>query len=169
MGGQVSTVQAAYHTRDVVHVFAALAAACSAGLSKVLKATIRQQRPSATCSLLGVCETYGMPSNHATMMAFAAVQWVLWHARTRQKTTAGSFWLGLDVVLFSCLVALVAFARVYLGYHSLSQVVAGRSPWQLHCTDQLCYRATLGFATGCQRCPVMAWTSTGPQDAQGCE
>ena len=124
-GGEPSTVQAAYHTRDVGHIFAALAAACSAGLSKVLKATIRQQRPSATCSLLGVCKTYGMPSNHASMMAFAAMQWILWHARARQKTTAGSFWLGLDVVLFSCLVALVAFARVYLGYHSLSQVVAG--------------------------------------------
>lgn len=120
-----SLMQAAYQTRDVLQITSAFAAGANAVLAKVLKATIRQQRPSATCALLGVCETYGMPSNHATMMSFAAVQWVLWHARARQKTMAGSLWLGLDVVAFATLVVLVSYARVYLGYHSTSQVLAG--------------------------------------------
>ena len=118
-------LQAAYQTRDVVHISSATAAAANAGLAKLLKASIRQQRPSATCALLGVCETYGMPSNHATMMSFAAVQWVLWHSRARQSSTSGAIWLGLDVLVFGILVFLVSYARVYLGYHSVSQVVAG--------------------------------------------
>ena len=119
-----------------MHISSAAAAAANAGLAKLLKASIRQQRPSATCALLGVCETYGMPSNHATMMSFAAVQWVLWHSRARQRSTAGTFWLGLDVLVFSLLVLLVSYARVYLGYHSASQVVAGVACGS--CTALLC-------------------------------
>ena len=93
-------------------------------VSKVLKACIRQQRPSATCALLGVCDTYGMPSNHAQIMSFLAVHWVA-AALRKPLSPAGRLWLATDAAVLACLVVLVSAARVYLGYHSLEQVLAG--------------------------------------------
>ena len=66
--------QAAHRGKEVLQVSAALGAVLNALLAKALKASIRQERPSATCALLGVCETYGMPSNHATVRVRAGHQ-----------------------------------------------------------------------------------------------
>ena len=117
-------VQAAHQGREVLQVSAAVGTGLNALLSKVLKQCIRQARPSAACELLGVCETYGMPSNHAQIMTFAAVHWVA-AARLKPLTRAGRLWLLADAIVLSCLVVAVAAARVWLGYHSLEQVLAG--------------------------------------------
>ena len=102
-------------------------------LNKVLKSTFREPRPSGSCALeysgsllssgSGGAEEYGMPSNHAQFVAFFAAFLSLFLLR---RTTGAPLAERLLLSAGLCGGAgLVAYARVYLGYHSASQVAAG--------------------------------------------
>ena len=58
-------------------------------------------------------------------MTFAAVHWVASALRLQALSLAGRRWLAADALALGSLVVLVGAARVYLGYHTLEQVLAG--------------------------------------------
>ena len=83
-------------------------------------------RPTTFCERLGNCHEYGMPSSHTQLMAFACVTYMLLVTRAPASTLAAErlqrgFHLAQGAVL-GLLTAAVAYSRIYLGYHSLSQV-----------------------------------------------
>lgn len=103
-----------------------------AGLSMVVKRALRHPRPRATCELLGNCHKWGMPSSHSQVMGFAVSMALQYHFHRRSlrrghgQNSRQSY--PLEVFELSALCALacgVACGRVYLGYHSTLQVVAG--------------------------------------------
>ncbi len=99
----------------------------------VVKRLLRHPRPQATCALLGKCHKYGMPSSHAQVMSYAFTTALLMHLHRRRnrknvKNSAPSrseVIELIELVLLAALGALVGIARVYLGYHSADQVLAG--------------------------------------------
>eukprot|EP01060_Flectonema_neradi_P021237 TRINITY_DN28782_c0_g1_i1.p1 TRINITY_DN28782_c0_g1~~TRINITY_DN28782_c0_g1_i1.p1 ORF type:complete len:197 (+),score=8.10 TRINITY_DN28782_c0_g1_i1:65-655(+) len=80
----------------------------------ILKNTIKEERPSGT----GLDDvSYGMPSRHAQFTTFACV-FLMLKTPLRKKTALLHLFL-LSTSLF------MAFARVYLQYHTIFQVVVG--------------------------------------------
>ncbi|KAJ2391828.1 hypothetical protein H4S02_001125 [Coemansia sp. RSA 2611] len=86
-------------------------------LNLIIKLIIREPRPHEH---LG--DGYGMPSSHAQFMGFFVVYVVVYletrvvmHQVHRRVVQAGSLVLG----------GLVLISRVYLGYHTVRQVLAG--------------------------------------------
>lgn len=102
----------------------------NAAISTIVKRAIKQPRPLATCSALGKCGKFGMPSSHAQVMAFALATAILMHRHRRKLRrslnlrTSNSIEL-LELILLGLVTVLVSIGRVYLGYHSTVQVVAG--------------------------------------------
>lgn len=109
-----------------------------AALSLTIKGILKQPRPAATCSLLGNCHKHGMPSSHATVMAFAATAAAflflhrqrLRHAAGAGQASSAAAALGRAVEVgqvlgLAGLAAAVGYGRVYLGYHTPGQVAAG--------------------------------------------
>lgn len=94
-----------------------------------LKHAIREPRPSSACSAgidssfeAGSHEEFGMPSNHAQFMGFVAMFSTLYLvARVKAST------LELTIIALASWIAagLCSYSRVYLGYHTLIQVVVG--------------------------------------------
>ncbi|TPX74706.1 hypothetical protein CcCBS67573_g04020 [Chytriomyces confervae] len=83
-----------------------------------LKRIVKEPRPT---TFLG--GDYGMPSSHAQFMAYFATFSVLHlHLRTSYKNPIWKHVLSLGTVLIA---GLVAFSRVYLHYHTATQVLAG--------------------------------------------
>lgn len=84
-------------------------------------------RPTNLCERLGNCHEYGMPSSHTQLMAFAFVTYMLLVTRAPASTlAAGRVQRGFHLVqgaVLGLLTAGVAYSRIYLGYHSLSQVL----------------------------------------------
>jgi dolichyldiphosphatase len=124
-------LSAAYVTRDIVMLTFAVGALANVGLSRSVKAMLRHSRPQATCHALGKCASFGMPSSHAQTVAFAFGAALVVQARRRglRKTGVGEMGALLfeifEIVALGLIAAVVCVARVYLGYHSASQVVAG--------------------------------------------
>ncbi|KAG6639935.1 hypothetical protein I3843_10G128700 [Carya illinoinensis] len=87
-----------------------------------IKDIVKQARPQ-TCAMLGVCHSYGWPSNHSQFTTFFA-SYVSLLTYRRLGLCNGKFkWVG--VALAWCLAFLTMYSRVYLGYHTFDQVVAG--------------------------------------------
>ncbi|KAJ2808138.1 hypothetical protein H4R20_000993 [Coemansia guatemalensis] len=83
----------------------------------VLKHAIRDERPN-----IHLGDGYGMPSSHSQFMGYFVLYMVVYlerHIATnvvhKRVTQLGAFILGISV----------AFSRVYLGYHTVWQVLAG--------------------------------------------
>ena len=100
------------------------------GLGVSLKTLLCQPRPAATCATLGICHKHGMPSSHAQVMAFVAVTCLLLDRRRQQsgakpQQRATRVIEAVELLLLAAAAAAVGYARVYLGYHSAAQVVAG--------------------------------------------
>lgn len=88
-----------------------------------------------------------MPSSHAQIIFYAFSIFVLQLTRHRQAYTQDTFLqLGRVVKLLTFLgsAILVAYSRVYLGYHSLLQVVAGAAAGALMAA--LCFTVTGALA-----------------------
>lgn len=92
--------------------------------NQVIKSIVREPRP-ITCGLLEACESYGWPSGHSQFMVFFAIYLTClatfnfkFSADYVRKVTIGLPW---------ALAPLVMYSRVYLGYHSVTQVLAGAS------------------------------------------
>ncbi|KAJ2785713.1 Dolichyldiphosphatase 1 [Coemansia javaensis] len=86
-------------------------------LNLALKLWIREDRPHQH---LG--DGYGMPSSHAQFMGFFAVYMALYFER---QVAALAAHRRLVLAGAAVLAALVAASRVYLGYHTAAQVLAG--------------------------------------------
>ncbi|KAJ2439721.1 hypothetical protein GGF42_007861 [Coemansia sp. RSA 2424] len=103
--------------REVAGTLLLLGQLANEAFNFLLKQTIREDRPN-----LHLGDGYGMPSSHAQFMGFF-VMYSLLYLETRITTNVwhkGAVQLGAVV-----LGVLVAASRVYLGYHSVPQVLAG--------------------------------------------
>lgn len=99
-----------------------------AATNRVLKHAIRQARPPSTCEALGMCSKPGMPSSHAQIIFYAFSIFMLQLIRHRQAKLHSTFWQlewGIKALVYLAISVLVAYSRVYLGYHTVLQVVAG--------------------------------------------
>ena len=116
--------------RDVSRILISLGALSNSAISVMVKRAIKQPRPLSTCNALGKCGKFGMPSSHAQVMAFAVATAILMHLHRRWlrrslNLSASSAIEVLELVGLGLVTGLVSVGRVYLGYHSAMQVVAG--------------------------------------------
>ena len=88
-------------------------------LNAVLKAIINQPRPAGSDH-----PGPGMPSDHSQFMAYWACYGVLF-LLVHVKRVGRSGWRPALAAGMLALAAAVAASRVYLGYHTLEQVLAG--------------------------------------------
>lgn len=91
---------------------------------QIIKQLVQEPRPF-TCNNLEMCDSYGWPSSHSQFMLFFAVYLTLlaifkfqFSAKYVKDITIGLPWAFAPIVMLS---------RVYLGYHSVTQVLAGGS------------------------------------------
>ncbi|KAH3797871.1 dolichyldiphosphatase 1-like [Dreissena polymorpha] len=91
----------------------------------ILKHTIREQRPSRDISVLFT--EYGMPSSHSQFMYFFATYLVFFLLIRvyRNYNWMDDLWKYALIVGGYLCATLVAYSRVYLGYHTGSQVIWG--------------------------------------------
>ena len=117
----------AYNRRDLHHATLLGGAVVNAVLSKGLKRMFRQQRPSASCAILGICDEFGLPSSHSQILSFSLVLVLCFNFRAAQVRTMhfNHAILTLEAIGMFVLSALTGYARVYLGYHSVFQVLLG--------------------------------------------
>lgn len=102
-----------------------LAVPAGLALNVMLKHLFALERPRFDHPLLAL-ETYSFPSGHAAgAMLFYGFLVAYFAQRTADRRTR-----AVQVALGAMLVLLVAFTRVYLGVHYLSDVVAGVA-WSL--------------------------------------
>ncbi|RCH98814.1 hypothetical protein CU097_014408 [Rhizopus azygosporus] len=87
-------------------------------INYLLKEAIEQERPYAH---LG--DGYGMPSSHSQFIWYFAVYGALY--LVKNISFHQSIWKVLISNLMLLLAILVSISRVYLGYHTLNQVIAG--------------------------------------------
>ena len=100
-------------------------------LNYFLKHTFKESRPQQSldrAKTSKLWEQYGWPSSHSQFMFFVSF-YLLLFVLFRLNHTGSSlknrfFWLATIVASFG-LTALVAFGRVYLGYHTWNQVYWG--------------------------------------------
>lgn len=124
-------------SRDINDVLLCLGYGLNTVVSKGLKEVIRQPRPDYGCESLGNCHEYGMPSNHAQFMAFCfSVTLLSYLAKKKvvasRGTRAGfadrlvtSKMFAMEISLLGISSVIISWARVYLGYHTLLQVLVG--------------------------------------------
>lgn len=98
----------------------ALAMLTVVAVSTSLKHAVQRHRPPSAEMLLGPLGSPSFPSGHALAAAvfFAALAYLL---LSRTSTRARAFWLIAGAIIGT---ALVAFSRLYLGYHWLSDLAA---------------------------------------------
>lgn len=113
--------------RDLHTFFYGIGIIMSEGINYVLKKIIREPRPA---SLHGVrdsevlSEKFGMPSSHTQYMWFVSTYMVLFvfiRLKHQESLILKSLWCALCVSVSS----LVAYGRIYLHYHTVSQVAWG--------------------------------------------
>ncbi|KAJ6242175.1 dolichyldiphosphatase 1 [Anaeramoeba flamelloides] len=85
----------------------------------ILKNIIRQPRPEGACR-----SSYGMPSGHSVFAIFFLV-WAILEIifGTRKKWRPGTKVAVIFVFLINTV--LIPYSRVYLGYHTVAQVIVG--------------------------------------------
>lgn len=111
--------------RDLQGIFFAVGLLISQLINEIIKTTVQQSRPH-TCALLEACDSHGWPSSHAQYTFFFATYFSL--ISHRKACLIGGNEDGKWVVMeFTAwvLASLTTVSRVYLGYHSVAQVVAG--------------------------------------------
>lgn len=85
-------------------------------------------RPASLCERLGNCHEYGMPSSHAQLIFFAWMTFMLLVTRTPASGLAPARWQRMFHIAqgagLGLLAVAVAYSRIFLGYHDVSQVCA---------------------------------------------
>lgn len=121
-----------YATLGIVRRDLATASLCFGQLlneviNYALKHTIKEPRPvilgaAHAAALHAGAPKYGMPSDHSQFMAFLATYLAVWALRSWKAPAHERYFVILASQLAA---AAVAASRVYLGYHSVLQVLAG--------------------------------------------
>lgn len=137
-----------YSHRDVHRGLFLLGATINIAIGRLLKQAIRQTRPLSTCEALGICNKPGMPSSHCQVIFFLLGLELLQTCR-KARCFPQSSWQRLCQLMMTLLYIsaslLVAYSRVYLGYHDLPQVLAGAAAGLLvaaTCVAATCLAAT---------------------------
>jgi len=93
-----------------------------------LKRIFKQARPERTRDRMGLYEVHGMPSDHAqtffyfmTYLAIFIIHKSQMPGTPRVRSMRNRFLVTIQV----CIATTVAYSRVYLHYHTISQVVVG--------------------------------------------
>lgn len=111
--------------RDLHTIFFFVGIVMNEAINLVLKHTIQQPRPFQRQDLY---TEYGMPSSHSQLIWFFAVYSTLFlifrlhHISESLVDMVGKVAVGLGLLLAACL---VSYSRIYLLYHSWSQVLCG--------------------------------------------
>lgn len=84
---------------------------------------MRHPRPNSLCKELSICHKYGMPSSHASIMAYTLGIYTFLMKDIPEREISSLH--RLEFVSLASLTVLVAVARVELGYHTPGQVIAG--------------------------------------------
>ena len=94
-------------------------------VARALKYIFKHPRP-ATCHMLRLCHSYGMPSSHTAMAFFFFMATALAAlSRSGKQSVFLRIWGICEAGATLALATAVALSRVYLGYHSILQVIAG--------------------------------------------
>lgn len=114
-----------YTRREVHEAVLLVALVLEEGIARALKHVLQHPRP-ATCAMLHICHSHGMPSSHTSMMfCWAALAGCTALRHFSKQGTAARLLVLLELLAYSSAAAGVAASRVYLGYHSIDQVAAG--------------------------------------------
>jgi membrane-associated phospholipid phosphatase len=94
----------------------------SAWLNSFLKYLLKQPRPFNLEPSLGLAfeSSYGFPSGHAQTSLTLILFLVIWASSSRRASKTRLIWIG---AIF--LVLLIAFSRIYLGLHFLTDIAGG--------------------------------------------
>ncbi|KAG1371583.1 lipid phosphate phosphatase gamma [Cocos nucifera] len=109
--------------RELQGLCFALGLLVSQVLSELIKNSVRQSRP-ATCAALEMCDSHGWPSSHSQYMFFFATYVTLLGYKGLVGVTSSRSRLFFAVLPWPPAV-LTLYSRVYLGYHTVTQVFAG--------------------------------------------
>ncbi|KAI9471825.1 MAG: phosphatidic acid phosphatase type 2/haloperoxidase [Benjaminiella poitrasii] len=104
--------------REMAGILMLLGQLTNEAVNYVLKETIEQERPHVH---LG--DGYGMPSSHSQFIWYFAVYGILY--LYKYVHLDHSIWKLLASLGMSTLAILVSISRIYLGYHTLNQVIIG--------------------------------------------
>jgi dolichyldiphosphatase len=114
------------YTRRELHEAVLLAGlVLEEGVARALKHLLKHPRP-ATCSMLNICHSHGMPSSHTSMMfayftIYGCITLHLW----RRRGTVSRLLAAAEQIALAAAAVGVGCSRIYLGYHSSDQVLAG--------------------------------------------
>ncbi|CAH9078206.1 unnamed protein product [Cuscuta epithymum] len=108
--------------RELQGIFFAIGLLISQFINEIVKKSVQQARPE-TCVILETCDSHGWPSSHAQYMFFFAVYLTLLTRRRLGSLFRYQMWVAVLVIW--PLSILTLYSRVYLGYHSVAQVLAG--------------------------------------------
>lgn len=108
--------------RELQAMFFALGLLIAQFFSELVKKAVKESRP-LTCEALEMCDSHGWPSSHSVYMAFFSIYITLLAARRLTFSTL----LGKAFVMVVSwpFAVVVMYSRIYLGYHSPAQVIAG--------------------------------------------
>lgn len=95
------------------------------GIARALKHLLKHPRP-ATCDMLQLCHSHGMPSSHTSMMfAYLAITSCIALQLWRRRGTVTRLMAAAEQLAVAAAAVGVGASRIYLGYHSSEQVLAG--------------------------------------------
>eukprot|EP00878_Enallax_costatus_P014807 GHUV01015497.1.p1 GENE.GHUV01015497.1~~GHUV01015497.1.p1 ORF type:complete len:223 (+),score=43.79 GHUV01015497.1:259-927(+) len=114
------------YTRRDIHEGALLAGlVLEEAMARVLKQVMKHPRP-ATCKMLNICHSHGMPSSHTSMMfSYFTITTCLAFQLYSRRSSVSQLLSGIEQLLCGSIAVAVGWSRVYLGYHSIDQVLAG--------------------------------------------
>ncbi|KAG6483398.1 lipid phosphate phosphatase gamma-like [Zingiber officinale] len=121
LGGFVSNF---IFRRELQGVFFAFGLLLSQVLNELTKSSIQQSRPSAMCAVLEVCDSHGWPSSHSQYMFFFASYFTLLCLLNGAGVSSPRSRHLLALLPWPA-AFLTLYSRVYLGYHTVAQVIAG--------------------------------------------
>eukprot|EP00249_Psilotum_nudum_P011467 c23193_g1_i1 orf=462-1136(+) len=108
--------------RELQAMFFAVGLIISQIFNDFVKDAVKEDRPF-TCQALEMCDSHGWPSSHSQFMCFFSIYVTL--LVTCSFTFSTRFGKLFLMVLPWPFTGLVMYSRIYLGYHTLGQVLAG--------------------------------------------
>ena len=108
--------------RELQTIFFCLGLSMSEVVNQTLKRIFHMPRP-ATCHALEVCDSHGMPSSHSQYMCFFSIYCSLLVLYRLRFSDSFSKYFSLFLPWPFAIATMCS--RVYLGYHTTPQIIAG--------------------------------------------